>query len=523
MYTVVIIDTVSIQSYIFGSNKLKENIGGSFIIEHLIYKEMIPLAFSECFDKDTRIEVNAWRNQQGNGFSEDPAVRMEVGYIGGGNAFLIFRNRNDANVFIQTYSKQILLHFPGLRTAYGLDSGFTYQDGKSFQDFIEGLHQNLNENRARYTALLNPFKHGIVEDCAWSNEAQETRHRAKDTDAYISQLSNSRIQAVAGSRRLLEAKYSTLLLDKYTFTDELNELGQPDDKGYIAIIHADGNGMGKKFKACSNLRELRKLSQSVSDLAERVMEKMIAYVVGLFEEQKLEDFSLFKTEDGSKKLLPIRPLIAGGDDITLVCEGRLGVHLAEKLLEFMTEEEVNGEKIAACAGVAIVHTKYPFYRAYHLSEEIMRSAKDASRDNEDSWLNFMVSTGGFSGSYQDIVAQQYTLEGNKKLKWGPYPLRGQASSFTALKQALKHLYNTWPMNKIRDLRDVLHRGESGQAYFLAEMKIRKDSGGKKDLQLPDLKDFSLNQSPLWAKEKKGTKTPYADLIELIDFYPKSLL
>jgi hypothetical protein len=466
------------------------------------------------------LDVDAWKTAQNGALNNDPALQMEIGYIGGGNAFLIFRTEELAKEFIQAYSKQVLLHFPGLRTANGLQNGFNYQTGKAFTDHMEALHENLMLNRTKSTSIVSPFKHGIADDCAWSNEAQEIKVQTSDnTQPYISQLSNSRIQAVEASKQDLHKKYKDLLQDKYTFTDELDKLGQPDDKGYIAIIHADGNGMGKKFKECQNLKELRNLSIEVAELAKRVMNKMISYVVGWV--QFHDDLKLAKDEKSKLEYLPIRPLIAGGDDITIICEGRLGVHLTEKLLEFMTAEKVGGDSLSACAGVAIVHTKYPFYRAYHLAEELMASAKSASRAKNDSWFNFMISSGGFSGSYQDIVESQYTLLDGKKLKWGPYRIDRNQGSFEALIVALKQLQKDWPKNKVRELRDVLKRGEASEKYFIEHMKAR-------GLDLPNLSGFGLKKNEFWVTMKNPKnddeevfKTPFIDLIELLDFYPNT--
>ena len=35
MNTAILFDTTSIQQYVFGSNKLKDNLGASYIIEHI--------------------------------------------------------------------------------------------------------------------------------------------------------------------------------------------------------------------------------------------------------------------------------------------------------------------------------------------------------------------------------------------------------------------------------------------------------------------------------------------------------
>lgn len=508
--TALIIDTISIQPYIFGSNKLKENIGGSYIIERLVYWKMIPLALEET-EICIGINMSEWEDCESYKLKKDPSARVEIGYIGGGNAFLIFRNAQDAKAFVKSYSRLLLEHFPGLKTSYGFQDNFDYQEGEAYKEFRKKLNENLIRNRNFSATQVLPFKHGIVEDCPWTNEAQEGQD--SQSNVLISKMAKSRIRLVSDAQQNLECKFHPQTGESFTFTTELNELGQPDEKGYIAIVHADGNGMGQKFIACQNLTETRKLSVGVAKYADDVMQQLVAYITNdLFgTDGKLTKSELWRLKDNGdgKRILPIRPLIIGGDDITFVCEGRLGVHLAEKLLEFMTSTPVGGVNISACAGVAVVHTKSPFYKAYQLCEELTKKAKDESRtDDNSSWLHFMISTGGFSGSYDSIIQDQYTLADKKVLKAGPYRM---GASLNDLKDGMKEFTKPlskdgWPRNKLKNIRDVLRHDEAHQKYFLAEIDAR-------NLKLPGEK------TELW----NGHTTPYYDMIELLDFYPQELL
>ena len=77
---------------------------------------------------------------------------------------------------------------------------------------------------------------------------------------------------------------------------------------------------------------------------------------------------------------PIRPIIMGGDDITFVSPGKLGIYFAEIFMKEFSEKEVSdGEKLSSCAGVAITKTKYPFYRGYQLAEGLCSNAKKMAR------------------------------------------------------------------------------------------------------------------------------------------------
>jgi hypothetical protein len=447
--------------------------------------------------------------------------KVEIGYIGGGNALLVFRDQHDANAFVRSFSRLILTHFPGIKLAFGLHSGFEYQEGDDYKRFRMELHKSLIRNRNFSTVQVLPFKHGIVEDCPLTNEAQEIQYREGNTVREISKSAWSRLSFVEEAQDTLKEKFRQEIGDGFTFTDDLGKFGQPDDKGYIAIVHADGNGMGQRFIECKSLSETRQLSAAVAEYADKVMQKLIQYIASdLFgEEGKLkaaEGWKLDWDKDEGKKILPIRPLILGGDDITFVCEGRLGVHLAEKLLEYMAAMPINGDYISACAGIAIVGTKYPFYKAYQLSEELIKRAKKASREHNDSWLDYMISTGGFSGALEEIIEDQFTVAGKGTLKNGPYQVDSNDGTMNALQAGMKHFLkgigsnDSWPRNKIKDLRDALRRDDAFQSYFLTELAAR-------GLKLPGA------EKELWKGEDEDRKTPLYDMIELLDFYPEKLL
>lgn len=518
--TAVLVDTVSIQRYIFGSNKLKENIGASYIIEQKIYGDLLQQCLPDNFP------MTHWKNNPNDILPS--GFNIGIGYIGGGNALLLFNNKKDADKFINEFSLRVLLAYPGIKLAFGRIDDFA---PTNFQDGRKRLQQSIINNRNLYTVNVLPFKHGIVDDCPLSNEAQEVFHQS--SGKHISKMSAIKFDECKEAQQKLIETYQTELKNKYIFTDELDQLSQQEDKGYIAVVHVDGNGMGQRFIECEDLPALRKLSSAVSNLADTAMTQLIGHVVDLFEQGKLNEENGFKlneyqltkeeekdaTDDEKlwknekRKILPIRPIIVGGDDITFVCEGRLGVHLAEKLIEFMTKTDVDGKTISACGGVAVVHTKYPFYRAYQLSEELTKQAKEKSRTDNSSWLSFLISSGGFSGTLEEVQKQLFETP-NGNLYYGPYRLGNEQPHLITMKENIKKLTTTnaaWPRSKLMALRDVLRKDTAEIDYFIVEAKSR-------NRKLPEYNGTKVHEN-LWHNKK----TPYYDIIELMDFYPKELL
>jgi len=512
----VLIDIVSIQQYIFSSNKLKENIGASHIIGHLIFGEYLKKALG------ANLDIKKWENNPEEYVLEsDKKAEFEIGYIGGGNALIIFNESNRATKFIRDYSLILLQYFPGLHPSFGIIDDFSYET-----DFIKQrkvLNDSLLKNKNLEFRNTSIFKHGIVNDCPLSGEVSEFENKQPDgKDIYISGDSKSKLDANELSNKYIEVVYKEELNDKFKFTDKLDELGQEKNKGYISVVHVDGNGIGAEFMKQKTLKDLRKLSKAVSVHAENSMQELVQYIVKLFiKDGLLYENEIYKlTKKNEKYILPFRPIITGGDDITFVCEGRLGVHLAEKFVEFFTGKEIGEKKIKihACAGVAVVHTKYPFYKAYTLTSELTDQAKTKCRIEPSSWLSFYISSGGFSGALEDIMQQQYAVPLGM-LYNGPYRLDGTSSSFNNLKNGIKEFTsgkNKWPKNKMMELRDVLRKEQEEMKYFKVSAKARQLKFPNSDIE---------QEVPLFVKEKddKIDKTPYFDMIELADFYPTELL
>jgi hypothetical protein len=178
-----------------------------------------------------------------------------------------------------------------------------------------------------------------------------------------------------------------------------------DASSYIAVVHIDGNGLGKIVN--EKLEELNKMdfetakksymtfSKSIDDAAKGAFVK----VLGI---------------QGIK----IRPLICAGDDVTYVVNPENAVESASIFLDEF-ERLAADKKLTAAAGIAFVKKSYPFINAYELCESLCRYAKNhAGRDI--SSIAFYRLTNTMSEKYDDIVKRELTLPGSVKLTRMPY-------------------------------------------------------------------------------------------------------
>lgn len=207
-----------------------------------------------------------------------------------------------------------------------------------------------------------------------------------------------------------------------------------EDLDWLGVVHADGNGVGEillRFgqhvgarDAAGNRRYADALRCFSADLDECCL-AAFRDALRVLPAQRARDLPLF----------PAVPLVLGGDDLTLVCDGRWALPFAERFLRAFERETARREAVrdvaraalgrdalSACAGVAIVKPHFPFHLAYELAKELLESAKTVklrvTRDGVPwpvtSALDFHVLFDA-SGSHLADVRADLTPEGTRLL------------------------------------------------------------------------------------------------------------
>ena len=375
----VLIDTVSIQRYVFGSNKLKENIGASYLIQE-VYESYLRKVI-DCIFPFAKINFNVWKNEPDKCLIEDTDIPFEVGYIGGGNALLFFKDGDRVREFIEKWTTTLLVETPGVVTAVACEAF----DLNNFKSENEKLFNKLRENKYRFIPQTVIPRHGITAECSHTGYSMDIWNEKEDKEEqdYVSSVAYAKICASQEATKKLEEKFEKELKGEYCFIDQLDELGQlKGEDSHIAIVHIDGNGMGERFRKTKALGEIRRLSVSVREATEESFRILLNTITDKFQNiQNALGFDTYEKRkdypgEKGKKNIPLRSIIIGGDDITFVCDGKMGVYFAKIFLEAFEGQQVSDkEKLSACAGVAITKTKYPFHRGYELAEDLCKNAK----------------------------------------------------------------------------------------------------------------------------------------------------
>lgn len=220
--------------------------------------------------------------------------------------------------------------------------------------------------------------------------------------------------------------------DNYKLVDKFKELGgSKDESNFISVVHIDGNAMGARVERMYENNKLpweafkvhlQAFSKAIDKDFKDAYKEMTDEVRKNIESGRLADLSL------KEKNFPVRRIITAGDDICFVSEGRIGIECAVSFIKALTkkENEEDKEGYAACAGIAIVHQKYPFYRAYELAESLCSNAKkfgvkwsDDETGSEISAIDWHVEFGEMGDTLSEIRQQYCAADGNR-LEMRPY-------------------------------------------------------------------------------------------------------
>ena len=208
--TAVLIDTVSIQNYIFSSNKLKENIGASYLVSN-IYKWPLMEALNAVSDT-YNIDIDAWKEEPQKIEILRENVPFEIGYIGGGNAFILFGSREDGERFIRAFTKILLSIAPGIRTAFGIIDDFSLAES-NFSESMEKVFDSLSENKNRYFPQVTLRSYGFTSVCPSTSLSSEAIESI-DSFSYESLLSSVAVSKLENSYYAnieLEKSFSNIL------------------------------------------------------------------------------------------------------------------------------------------------------------------------------------------------------------------------------------------------------------------------------------------------------------------------
>jgi hypothetical protein len=505
------VDLIGIQRFIFRSNRLKDVYSSSMAVE--------------------------WATSKEKGLRKVGVVPEQVLMAAGGNALLLFPDYDEAKDFAARYSRMLLEETPGLDAVICHEE---YQDG-GLRTSVQKIHDKLElKKRAR---RVNAPLLGISVNAVCTETGLPA---VAGGDDQLLSRSIRKIRQLGGQADSIDAtqRYPSPFWpndSQFIFPKDVDRLGRTQGHfSYIAIVHIDGNGVGRKIREWSDSLDrdieddrfrdsYRSWSLALDALSHSAMNKameLIATALAWNPETHdyiitADDLQIELTERDRKFELPIRPILAGGDDLTFVCDARVALSLVECILRaFQSTSIPHLGCIYASAGVALVPSHTPFSRAYELAEGLCKSAKHISHLNGGvAALDWHIGEITPGQSLADLRSREYA-SGPYILTARPYLLESTSAGttdWTALKRdflsrndgSFRNAIWRASRNKLKELRDVLGDGPTAVVRALMQWRIANPQ-----LRLPS--DFASGFKP--TEDPGGNWTPVLDAIELTDFY-----
>lgn len=388
-----------IQDFIFQTNKLKEIIGASNLVE---------LICTDFFE------------QALESLGADVTTSGELIMRAAGNIKYIFNEEAVCREFFRIFPRIVRREAPGVtfsQAVVRLD-GDAAKDQRAFNELERRLRAQRNKparsaslglmgiKRSRDTGLPCVAVDGNELPKGYDNVDAGTLQKLKYYE--LRELCN---KAFGDLPKASEIAYDT---------EDLT-----GDNNWIAIIHADGNGLGRVVSTFGgNTVAFRNFSESLNEATKDAVQSAFQETMKNVE---------------SYKRIPFRPVVLGGDDLTMICRGDLAIKFTASYLKHFEENTLhvceNG--LTACAGIAFIKASYPFYYGYNLAEELCTAAKKDS-GREQSCLMFHKIQDCFAEDYDSIKARELTPQENLSFSFGPYYLQAREGRWT-VNELLKHV------------------------------------------------------------------------------------
>ena len=392
-----LVESSANQAYIFATNRLRDAIGGSYLID-LVGEE---------------------------GRRRADAVGAQILLRTSGAVEAKFATSEHAQDWIAEMTRWALEHAPGLSLA----GAHTPLADRSLSEARKGVREKL-----RVTRSLLPDPASRRATLPWLRSCDYTHEPAIDADNPTTP-EHARGRRVADSVRR-KREWATIEKARERISSELGTKGkfsgqfvhnieaayaalahddaESSEDTWRAIVHADGNRLGAIFKAFDSLasglgsefdsvRSLDKFSTAVDAVTWQAFGHAAQQVDHAIE-------TTIPRSTGKIRPLPIYPLVVGGDDLTVVMDGRYAIFFADVYLKKFTELSASDATIKkvvdaasdtlqavsfdgclrACAGVSIFKSHFPFAVAYELAEDLCANAKRHKKARTASLIDWHV-------------------------------------------------------------------------------------------------------------------------------------
>jgi hypothetical protein len=429
MATAFIFEVQSIQFFIFASGKMRDASGASELINSLCAdagrSEPSATGLAERLREQVLPDSRVYRSTGGVLDLVHPGAETDV------------------------HSFRALFRLLVARAAPGL----AFADGVGTADDEAGARAAARADMQRSAAfpgwpgplgspLVRPAPRSSGSPAVVSGWTSAGTGQCRITGEYADLPSLARRQHLARGSRALADQFLPMDCEGYrwpgTFEDDLTEGGDRHSEApvlfpfrsgevpRIALIHADGNGMGQMFMEAGR-----------SLLPDQI--RLLSFRLAMANRHAAMDAMKPVTAFAADGVIPARPILLGGDDITIILRADLAirfVYLFATAFEDKATAAVRSllpahPRVTAKVGVVILGPRQPFARAYDLCSSLASSAKVEGQSTAGLCR---ITTSVFPEGAQDLIAQGRTAGGCQL--WRPSHGLGELRKLAELAELL---------------------------------------------------------------------------------------
>jgi len=464
-----------IQGFIFQTNKLREIVGASELVEEICTSKFEDLFGQVCI-----------------AYNKENCILHAAG-----NIKYIFETKEDCEKIVKEFPKAIFEFAPGVTVSQAV----VKFDGNDFEKAVNELEKRLRTQRnkpmrsatlglmgierSRQTGL--PIVDERKVKGKWMPVDAGTRAKLdmfKDAEDPNFELTKSLCNTAFGKEKLYSRQIAY----------DIEKMTEKND--WIAIIHADGNGLGQVVQAIgTNEKQFKEFSEALDKATKAAA---------------VEAYKAVKDKFNEDKFIPIRPIVLGGDDFTTICRADIALdYVTEFIKQFEVKtnfvskyEKLRFDNLTACAGIAYIKSSYPFYYGYELAETLCSQAKkDAKAGLKDgelakSCLMFHKVQDSFTEDWTAIAKRELTPQKNISFQFGPYYIKEKKED------------GRWTVDELKDYVKKLNgkEGNAVKSHLRQWMSLLHDN--------PEMAHQKLLRLISMTDEKKN-KEKY-ELHEIID-------
>lgn len=386
-YVLAMYDIRGKQEFIFRTNRIKEIVGASKVIEDI---------FTDYLFRKSTILHNSRIPFTWEGFQEhlNEGFVGEVVYEGGGNFILLYKNEEEYKKATFEFTKEVKKKIGSLRVlgaCVPVDSSLN--DYKSDEKRLYAEHARLeaSETNIGMWQSIPVVQVDRRTSFPLTEVWKEEWGICPDKGGKVSK------DSAVKYKKYCEEYPKQHLEENQTAGDEFGEkifdniVTEKGKESLLAVVYIDGNNMGQQVQDCLEgkktyeecVAELRKFS---SDIQKNYVDEPLARI-----NEKLGE----KYGDNKKH----RYVVYAGDEINFICNARDAYKLALEHLSNLPQG------CSACAGIAIFNSHSPYSDAYRIAEECCETGKKLMKEkgySSTSFIDFHYCQGATGSSLESI-------------------------------------------------------------------------------------------------------------------------